>query len=500
MADTAWASRRPGRRGLVIAGLTLTVLLVVSTLGAVTMAWGSGMRAQERLLPGTTIAGVDVGAQTVDRAITAVQAEIAEDLDRPIEITHDGQRWTTSARRLGATADVEQAIAVAYEHTTKAGLVDLVRHRLAGGDHHPDHEIALDVPADAVAAFVAGIAGDVDRPPKDAVVTWTEDGARVQDAVTGRRVQRDATVEAVIAAVEGGARQVELPVDENAPTVGTDQAQQLADDVDALVANALDHQVTVELADDTRTVTPRRLGATTNAEALIASGDPAADDVELTVPDEAVATLVDEIEAGHEVAARDATLEWSPGGGFSATPGATGLAVDDEDARAAIAAALQGETDRVKLQLVTTHPSITTDRFDQVLLVRQGKRRVELYRDGQVVRSWAVAVGTGNHPTPTGMFTIGVKRYEPTWVNPSPNSWGNDMPARIGPGPDNPLGLRALNWYQDGHDTLIRFHGTANVASIGRAASHGCVRMRNADVIELYDLVPEGTVIVSVAA
>lgn len=500
MADTAWASRRPGRRGLAIAGLTVAVLVAVSVLGAVTMAWGSGMRAQERLLPGTTIAGVDVGAHTVQRAIATVQAEIAEDLDRPVEITHDGQRWTTSARRLGATTDVEQTVAAAFEHTTQAGLVDLARHRLGGGGHPSGHEIALDVPADAVAAFVGSIADDVDTPPQDAVVTWTEDGAQVQDAVTGLQVQRDVAVEAITTAVEQGGSGVELPVEEDVPDFATDRAQQLADEVDTLVADALDHQVTVALADDTRTVTPRHLGATTNAEALIASGSPDADDVELSIPDEAIATLVDEVEAGHEVAARDANLDWSPGRGFAATPGATGLAVDDEDARAALAVALQGSTDRVELELLTTQPSITTDRFDQVLLVRQGKRRVELYRGGQVVRSWDVAVGTGNHPTPTGMFTIGAKRYEPTWVNPSPDSWGNDMPARIGPGPDNPLGLRALNWNQDGRDTLIRFHGTANEASIGRAASHGCVRMRNPDVIQLYDLVSAGTVIVSVAA
>ena len=74
------------------------------------------------------------------------------------------------------------------------------------------------------------------------------------------------------------------------------------------------------------------------------------------------------------------------------------------------------------------------------------------------------------------------------------------MPEKIGPGPDNPLGLRALNWMQDGWDTLIRVHGTANVSSIGNAASHGCVRMTNPDVIELFDLVDTGTVILSTTA
>jgi L,D-transpeptidase ErfK/SrfK len=63
------------------------------------------------------------------------------------------------------------------------------------------------------------------------------------------------------------------------------------------------------------------------------------------------------------------------------------------------------------------------------------------------------------------------------------------MPETIPPGPGNPLGTRALNLNASG----IRIHGTANVNSIGTAASHGCVRMVQRDVEELYDLVDVGT-------
>jgi L,D-transpeptidase ErfK/SrfK len=68
------------------------------------------------------------------------------------------------------------------------------------------------------------------------------------------------------------------------------------------------------------------------------------------------------------------------------------------------------------------------------------------------------------------------------------------MPAVIPPGPDNPLGLRAINWTAP----AIRFHGTSALSSIGTAASHGCVRMTNEGVIEMYDLVEEGSPIVSI--
>jgi lipoprotein-anchoring transpeptidase ErfK/SrfK len=67
-------------------------------------------------------------------------------------------------------------------------------------------------------------------------------------------------------------------------------------------------------------------------------------------------------------------------------------------------------------------------------------------------------------------------------------------------GPQNPLGARALYLYQGGRDTLYRIHGTAEERSIGRAVSSGCIRMLNADVIDLYDRVPVGTKVVVLPA
>jgi lipoprotein-anchoring transpeptidase ErfK/SrfK len=63
------------------------------------------------------------------------------------------------------------------------------------------------------------------------------------------------------------------------------------------------------------------------------------------------------------------------------------------------------------------------------------------------------------------------------------------MPATIGPGPNNPLGTRALNLNASG----IRIHGTTANSSIGTAASHGCMRMHRWDIEDLYDRVEVGT-------
>jgi hypothetical protein len=119
-----------------------------------------------------------------------------------------------------------------------------------------------------------------------------------------------------------------------------------------------------------------------------------------------------------------------------------------------------------------------------------------LYENGKITNQWPIATGQPEYMTPTGLYSVIEKRYLPTWVNPAPDTWGASMPVSIPPGPDNPLGLRALNWSAP----AIRFHGTSALYSLGFNASHGCVRMSNEDVIQLYDTIDVGTPIVSVVA
>lgn len=92
------------------------------------------------------------------------------------------------------------------------------------------------------------------------------------------------------------------------------------------------------------------------------------------------------------------------------------------------------------------------------------------------------------------------KQEWPKWTPPAEmierqpelEQWRRGMPG----GPDNPLGARALYLFQDGVDTLYRIHGTAEPWSIGRAVSSGCIRLLQAEIIDLYSRVPVGTKVV----
>ena len=122
------------------------------------------------------------------------------------------------------------------------------------------------------------------------------------------------------------------------------------------------------------------------------------------------------------------------------------------------------------------------------LILRLNQRRVYLYQGEQVVASYPVAVGKEGWETPTGSFNIMQKIENPVWQDP----WTGEVRS---PGPNSALGLRWIGFWTDGKD-VIGFHGTPTINSIGQAASHGCVRMRNEDVVALFEQVEVGTPVI----
>jgi lipoprotein-anchoring transpeptidase ErfK/SrfK len=70
------------------------------------------------------------------------------------------------------------------------------------------------------------------------------------------------------------------------------------------------------------------------------------------------------------------------------------------------------------------------------------------------------------------------------------------VPTFVAPGPDNPMGSRAMYLFANGKDTLFRLHGTNQPEYIGASISSGCIRLTNEDAIDLYNRVKVGTIVV----
>lgn len=105
--------------------------------------------------------------------------------------------------------------------------------------------------------------------------------------------------------------------------------------------------------------------------------------------------------------------------------------------------------------------------------------QLELFENEQLVKSYSIAVGKPSTPTPTGTFRVVTQVKNPTWYGPE---------GPVKPGPANPIGTRWIGLDKKTYG----IHGTNAPKSIGRAASHGCIRMRNEDVEELFELVSAG--------
>lgn len=119
------------------------------------------------------------------------------------------------------------------------------------------------------------------------------------------------------------------------------------------------------------------------------------------------------------------------------------------------------------------------------LVLRLRERMVYVYQGNSLKVSYPVAVGREGWETPTGQFKVTSMVKNPGWTNPFT---GEVMTS----GSESPLGERWIQFWTDGKNA-IGFHGTPSRESVGRAASHGCVRMYNEDVRELYALVLVGT-------
>jgi lipoprotein-anchoring transpeptidase ErfK/SrfK len=125
-------------------------------------------------------------------------------------------------------------------------------------------------------------------------------------------------------------------------------------------------------------------------------------------------------------------------------------------------------------------PQPEKQRPERRIVVSIPDRKLALIQNGQVVKIYSTAVGARTSPTPSGSYTIVQLVPNPTWYGPEGKV--------VGPGKDNPVGTRWMGLSRKGYG----IHGTNQPSSIGRRASHGCVRMRNRDVEDLFARVAVG--------
>ena len=142
---------------------------------------------------------------------------------------------------------------------------------------------------------------------------------------------------------------------------------------------------------------------------------------------------------------------------------------------------------RRRVRAAITYRSLAR-RNPTILTIDRRGFRLRLFKRLRYDRSYPIAVGAAGYDTPAGLFRINSKQVNPPWHAPN-RPWAGWYAGRTIPGgaPDNPLKARWL-----GIASGVGIHGTAEPWSIGSRASHGCIRMRVSDVIDLFPRVPLG--------
>lgn len=188
--------------------------------------------------------------------------------------------------------------------------------------------------------------------------------------------------------------------------------------------------------------------------------------------------------ASNSVASRNASLRLK-----GATPVVTkarvGITVNLATSAKAVERAILFR-DRPKVVLTQKRVIPAVRSVGPVVIVDRGNFRLTWFKAGKKI-TFPIAVGSYDHPTPTGDFSVIQKQKNPTWFPPD-SPWAAGL-GPVPPGVNNPLGTRWIGTSAP----AIGMHGTPSSGSIGSRASHGCIRMYIGDAERLYDLVDIGT-------
>jgi lipoprotein-anchoring transpeptidase ErfK/SrfK len=205
----------------------------------------------------------------------------------------------------------------------------------------------------------------------------------------------------------------------------------------------------------------------------------------------AIAAFVDRLARQIYRAPRDAAIVGATASGPTFTKDRRGTALDRPALRRAIARTLTtGSRSAIAVVTRPVAPKRTIAGYGPVVVIDRYANSLTLYGATQPVRSFHVATGRAQYPTPSGMFDIVDMEYNPWWRPPS-SDWATGLKP-IPPGPGNPLGTRWMGLSASG----VGIHGTPDDASVGYSRSHGCIRMHIWEAEWLFQHVRVGTPVV----
>jgi hypothetical protein len=207
----------------------------------------------------------------------------------------------------------------------------------------------------------------------------------------------------------------------------------------------------------------------------------------------AVRSLVQRVRSKVNRQPQDATVQASASG-LTTVPSKFGIAIRWRQLTKDVNAALvrPDGSREVTAESKITKPKVTTgelaSKYSTFIIVDRGSFKLRFFKGLKLNHIYPIAVGMQGLETPAGLYHIQDKQVNPSWHVPN-SAWAGSLAGKvIPPGPADPIKARWM-----GFNGGAGIHGTAELGSLGSAASHGCVRMAIPDVEQLYDQVAVGT-------
>jgi len=202
--------------------VAIAIGVVLLVLGGVAFAAYRYDRASaDRILPGVTVGGVDVGGMTRAEAVEAVRTEVSARLDAPMTIETAGRSWTVTPAELGETADVSAAVDRAFQSSASVGFFTRVWSRVRQEPVDISVDLSFSTRGSGVEDLVSGIAGELGRAPRDASVSVVDGEVTFVRSQIGRALGVNVATRRILEALGGGTATVRLPMKTLEPQVPT---------------------------------------------------------------------------------------------------------------------------------------------------------------------------------------------------------------------------------------------------------------------------------------
>lgn len=180
---------------------------------------------KDRIAPGVTIGGVDIGGMSTDEARTEIQEELVAPLQKPVVVRFGPDTYKLSPKRLDHEADVDGMVDEALERSREGSLVDRVSRYVRGGELDAEIAPRIGYSDKAIDRFVAELAEEINRDPQDASIEPSGDRLLPTPGEKGRKLRANEVRDAIVAEVEepGSGGEIVARAVKTEPEITTDE-------------------------------------------------------------------------------------------------------------------------------------------------------------------------------------------------------------------------------------------------------------------------------------